>query len=401
MSVAKESQLRSKECPVRLLQIGVVPLWHSRGDSIHMREMALALSDLGVDVTVLSLHSELPKAAAPFRQITARAIPIRFARQASWNLVATAAAVAAVRRHRVGIIQTRLDPGMMAGLFAAKMTNRPLAVEINGILSEDVRLYRPHNRALLRSVQRYEKTMFESASVVIGSPGYIDYYTSRGFFPQDRALIAPLGVNADLFAPADRDCARRSLGLCADPMIVWAGNLSRLQGLEALIPAFARACAKRPEIRLRIVGDGLLATSLRQMVAKHGVEGAVDFVGSVPYEQVPLEIAAADLCVATFPGERGTPGSISALKTLNYLACGRPVVTTEMDEMGRQIADRGAGFCVPPDDEEALAAAIEALLDEPEAARASRGARARQLGLDRAWSAKAATLVSCYRGLLE
>lgn len=385
---------------LRVLQIGVAPLWHDRGDSIHMREMASALAGMGVDVTVLSLHSETPGRPTPYRQVAARAIPARFARQASWNISATWAAVAAIRRHGINIVQTRLDPGMLAGLFAARLTNRPLAVEINGLLSEDVRLYRPHNQLMLRSVRQYEKMMFRAASVVVGSSGYVEYYLSRGMFSRDRALIAPLGVNADLFAPIDRESAQCRLGLADAPTIVWTGNLSRMQGIETLVPAFARVREQRPEAQLRIVGDGLMADAVRRSVIRLGLQGSVSFIGSVPYDQVPLQIAVGDVCVATFPGQRGTPGSISALKTLSYLACGRPVVTTEMDEMGREIENRGAGLCVPPDDECSLAAALGSLLGEPESAHANRRDRARELGRERSWSGKAAKLVRCYQNLI-
>jgi glycosyltransferase involved in cell wall biosynthesis len=132
-------------------------------------------------------------------------------------------------------------------------------------------------------------------------------------------------------------------------------------------------------------------------VRELGLEDMVRFTGHVPYGEVGSYLGCATVCAATFPGERGDPGTISSLKIMTYLACGRPVMTSDMDEMGAVIRDAGAGDSVPPDDPGRLAAALVSLLREDEATWTRRGAAARRIAEQRTWRHKAARVAACLR----
>jgi glycosyltransferase involved in cell wall biosynthesis len=120
----------------------------------------------------------------------------------------------------------------------------------------------------------------------------------------------------------------------------------------------------------------------------------------VPYRDVPLYIGAAHVTVAAFPGDRGAPGTISSLKTLTYLACGRPLVTTIMDELADAVVADEAGRAVPPDDPGALAAALLDLLEEPPPRWRERCERAAALvRRTRSWHHVTGPLAARLRGL--
>ena len=208
-------------------------------------------------------------------------------------------------------------------------------------------------------------------------------------------------MNTELFHPRDRGDCRRTLSLYEVPTVVWMGALAGWQGLQTLVDAAVRIRAVVPA-RFLIIGDGPARAACEAAVAERGLAEAFHFTGQVPYARVAHYLGAADVCVAMFPGNRGGKGSISALKTVSYLACGRPVVTTEMDELGAGITAAGAGFAVPPDDPDALAARVTELLCESEAARQARGMRAAALvGYDRTWDAAADRIAACLREVAQ
>jgi glycosyltransferase involved in cell wall biosynthesis len=113
------------------------------------------------------------------------------------------------------------------------------------------------------------------------------------------------------------------------------------------------------------------------MTFELGLSDKFTFTGRLPYEQVPLYINAADVCVAPFIKERNSKIGLSALKTYEYLACGKPIVASSIPGVQDLIESSGGGIPVTPEDPEKLAAAIVRLLSD-EKARAAMGKKGRR-----------------------
>jgi len=378
----------------------VLPLWSDGGDSIHFRELAAAFREEGIDPMLLTLPGPESPSGSIFREIRVPVIRIRFLLQACWNILGTFKAIHAIRKHKLERIYSRLDPGMYVGLIAARLTGKPLVVEMNGLPTEDVRLYRPHNTLLLSMTRNWERAMYRAARLIVGAPGYVRYVGTHFGVPDSKCCSAPLGVNTEVFRPLDRIACLERTGLEDRPTVVWTGQLSPRQGLETLLGAARLVKRSIPDVRFLVVGDGTTRQLLGDRVREMGLDEVVRFVGHVPYEEVQHYLGCASVCVATFPGERGDPGTISYLKIMTYLACGRPVVTSDMDEMGAVICDEKAGDSVSPDDPEQLAAALVDLLEENASEWRQRCSAARGLAEQRTWKHKAALVADCLRGLL-
>jgi glycosyltransferase involved in cell wall biosynthesis len=97
------------------------------------------------------------------------------------------------------------------------------------------------------------------------------------------------------------------------------------------------------------------------------------FPGNVPYEEVPPYCGVMDVCVAPFLKEAVER---SPVKIFDYLACGKPVVATDVGETSGFFADSGAVMIVPPEDPAALAQGLNSLL-ENETLRAEMGEKGR------------------------
>ncbi|WP_432055447.1 glycosyltransferase [Streptomyces sp. bgisy022] len=151
----------------------------------------------------------------------------------------------------------------------------------------------------------------------------------------------------------------------AAPWVVCVGRLCPQKGQDLLLRAWDTVLRRVPGARLVLVGDGPDRDRLRALAP-----GSVAFAGAVA-DPVPW-YRAADLVVLPSRWEG------MALAPLEAMACGRPVVLSDVDGARESLPPSLAPHClVPPRDPDALAAAVTALLLDPPL-RASLGARGRR-----------------------
>ena len=305
----------------------------------------------------------------------------RWSMPLAWNAFAFVYGLFAIIRSRPDVIYSDTPLGSFAPTLLSFITGKPLILEVHGpVGATDVALYRAKSRLHLAVARWLERTMFRRAKLVIAADGWARLVRVVHGIPAERIAILPLAVNHQLFRPLEMSEARRSLNIPQDiPLAVFVGNVGPWQGLDGLVSAAPSILAKHPQANFLIVGDGASLADLSRQARELNVEQAFRFVGTVPYEQVPTYIAAADLGLALFPGNRGKRGGVSSLKTLNYLACGRPLVISDMDEMAVLVEERGAGKSISPDNCDTLADAINSFFSNLDQATAMRE-RAFELG---------------------
>ncbi|WP_432133093.1 glycosyltransferase family 4 protein [Streptomyces sp. bgisy154] len=182
-----------------------------------------------------------------------------------------------------------------------------------------------------------------------------------------RYRVIPNGIDPGRFRPAPADSVRTALlpGLDPAPLVVCVGRLCRQKGQDVLLAAWDTVRARVPGARLVLVGDGPDGAALRA-----GAPESVLFAGAVD-EAAPW-YRAADLVVLPSRWEG------MALAPLEAMACGRPVVVTDVDGARESLPPGSAEHClVPAGRPGALAGAVAGLLlDAP--LRASLGRRARR-----------------------
>ncbi|PKP69097.1 MAG: colanic acid biosynthesis glycosyltransferase WcaI [Alphaproteobacteria bacterium HGW-Alphaproteobacteria-4] len=174
---------------------------------------------------------------------------------------------------------------------------------------------------------------------------------------------------------------RRELGISTPHVVLYSGNLANKQGLE-ILPEVARRLAHRADLTFAICGEGPMRDDLLRRSA--GL-AAIRFFPLQPLDKLSVLLGMAD--VHLLPQIAGAADLMLPSKLTNMLASGRPVVATAdpATALGREID--GCGILTPPGDAGAMATAIEALLDAPDA-RARLGAAARQRAIWR-WDGQA------------
>lgn len=270
------------------------------------------------------------------------------------------------RRRRPDCVYTRPQHSPLPVLLA-RCLRVPLAVEINGD-SHHHYLTQGASRRRLAFVDAMDRFLTRRADLVIPlTVGLARMLEERHGVPAARMRIIGSGSDPDLFQPLDAGVCRRKLGL--DPNADWVGFVGyffRYQGIDTLIDAAPAVLRAHPHARFLLVGDGVMRAEWSRRVEAAGLGAAFLFTGQVPYADVPMYVGAMSLGVAPFLSTRG---ETSPLKIFDYLAGGRPVVTSRIVAVENIFASCEAVLAVPPEDGDALARAINRLLDDP--ARAS------------------------------
>lgn len=202
-------------------------------------------------------------------------------------------------------------------------------------------------------------------------------------WPPGTLTEIPNGVDTHRFRPvADKAALRTQLGLPVNvPLINHTGRLSSAKGTGTLIEAFARLQAALPNAVLALVGkDEAAADHWPRRLAELGIAvERVKFLGARPNPEAFM--AAADLIVA--PSEREESFGLTVVEGM---ACGVPVITSEIGMLPQLLGPGQADRVVRPGDVAGLARAIEQALKQPVAGEGA-ALRARVLenfSLDRA-----------------
>jgi glycosyltransferase involved in cell wall biosynthesis len=218
-------------------------------------------------------------------------------------------------------------------------------------------------------------------AIVAVSDGVADDLATYAGIARDRitTVYNPV-VSPELLAKAREPLDHQWFGPGEPPVILGAGRLDPQKDFATLIRAFARVRARRPA-RLVILGadSRMKPACSAELKALPGALGVAEDVAMPGFVDNPLAFMARSSVFVLSSLYEGLPGVL-----IQALACGCPVVSTDCPSGPREILNHGQfGPLVPVGDDAALAAAIEAILDDPPPSGSLR-ARAELFSVDRA-----------------
>ena len=199
----------------------------------------------------------------------------------------------------------------------------------------------------------YERTVLprvfrRSRALVAVSPVSLAHGTGR-------ATLIPPGVDTARFHPSGEPRGCR---------VLYVGRVeqsSRWKGLQVLVAALPRLRELLPQVRLEVVGDGDDLTTLQKQAADLGVADVVDWTGQVDHADLPAHYRRAGVTVLPSLTESESFGMALA----EALACGCPVVGSDVGGIPFVVRDGVDGRLVPPGDPVALADALAGVLTDP------------------------------------
>jgi D-inositol-3-phosphate glycosyltransferase len=221
-----------------------------------------------------------------------------------------------------------------------------------------------------------------------------------------KMVVIPPGVDVGHFYPIPSDEAKTYIGLRPEHrMILFVGRIEPLKGVDTLLQAMA--CldlkdASRP-VHLAIIG-GDPGASPEQMTAEMarlqklcevlGLDQSVVFLGKRDQDKLPYYYSAAEVLV--MPSHYESFGMVA----LEAMACGTPVIASEVGGLAYLVRDGETGFTIPAEEPDTLCEKLTWLLNDDALHRKMSG-QAAEYAQDYAWEKIAKQIVGVYEGLVN
>jgi glycosyltransferase involved in cell wall biosynthesis len=319
-----------------------------------------------------------------------RATPVKTLRTrlglyGSYAAMAVAVGAAAPRPDVVLASSPPLSVGLAGALVAARH-RVPWVLDVRDLWPKAaVVLGELDSPRAIAVAERLERRLYHDASLIttVTEP-FRDHIAARA---PDRARIEVL-LNGTTQAWLDRGLRqpdRAALGMPSDRFVwAYAGNLGLYHGLDTAMDA---AELLGDDFQLLLIGHGPLRDELERRAAAMP-PGRVRLEGLMSPDDAADRLLAADCLLVAL---RASLDDVISSKLFDYCALGRPVIVAAAGET-RRLAD-GAAVLAPPEDPEAMAAAVRKLRDDPELGQRL-GERARELARRHLRDAQAERLVA-------
>jgi glycosyltransferase involved in cell wall biosynthesis len=365
-----------------------IPILGHKGASVHVRELARALSSLGVELAIASPRTEpmgdvldAPVDLVPIPPLPSKAseAQLRAAIETQREAVVNAA-----RAFGAEAIYERYSLFGGAGIESAVRLGIPHVLEVNAPLRAEARRFRtlPHPRV----AADIEGTVFRGTKRILTvSQPLRRWLEGEGVKPERIEVVPNAVAPTRIGRRRARDDNEFVLGFC--------GSLKAWHGIDMLLEACAIAFAQEPTLRLEVVGSGPLDHLLD---SANLPAGRVSSFGALPHSDALERLCGWDVGVAPYlPLE---DFYFSPLKVVEYMAVGLCPVASDLGDIPALLDDGGRGLLVPAGDAERLALAFLELAHDRERA-VELGRRAREYVLEaHTWEENARVALDSFRG---
>ncbi len=310
------------------------------------------------------------------------------------------AGVSLFEQDHPGLIYHRFDEGSVAGVLLSRSFRVPLVLEYNGSgiwIADHWDRPLPH-RGIFEAIER--ANLRHAHLVVTVSQVLKEELLGKGVEPH-RILVLPNGVDPGLFHP-DRDgsAVRRRLGLEGKTVIGFIGTFGPWHGAEVLALSAAEVARRHAGASFLFVGDGPRMKRVREILRENGTDDRCRFTGTVPQSDAPDYLAACDFYASPHvPNPDGSRFFGSPTKLFEYMAMGRGIVASDLEQIGEVLEAERTALLVPPGDPGALAAALIRLAEDA-SLRSRLGRAAREAAVERhTWDRNARSVLDEVRFL--
>jgi glycosyltransferase involved in cell wall biosynthesis len=255
----------------------------------------------------------------------------------------------------------------LAGAVVARIKGKPFVLEVRDLWPKSiVELGQLDRGVILGLLERLERWLYEGAAgIVVNTRAFIDHIADSGY-PREKIELIYNGIDPLQFRPQSPSKSLRAEYDLTDRIAVaYIGTLGLAHALESVIEA-AALLQTRPEIVFLLIGDGAERGKLESMIRSRGITN-VRLVGLQARETMPAWIASIDILLVCL---RDLPifETVIPSKIFEFLAQEGKVIVAARGEIRRMIERAEAAWGIDPEQPEALVAAIEAILDNPEEA---------------------------------
>lgn len=343
--------------------------------------MAVALSDSGYEVQVVTHLPHYPKRVIfpeyqgkficrepePYGGVL-RIKPLLFKKQSFfWRSIgemwfASWAVILGVwgKKPRVVFATSPTMFALFAGRLIATLRRAPLVVELRDLTWLYATALSPSMAKIARILEGRILRIARGANGVFCANSSIrDYLVEHGVRPETCITVSN-GVDSKLLASQTATHSERTGGHA-----MYVGLLGHAQGLHVLVEA-AALLKDDPRYRITFVGDGPELKNLTALAEEHGLTN-VEFVGSVPSDQLGKWYEQSDILIVNLRGESAFDHALPS-KLFEYMAAKKPILFGGNGPGADVVREAQAGIVVTPDKADEMADALRYLVANPDKA---------------------------------
>jgi len=389
------------DAPLRVLVIAPTPFFGDRGCHVRIYEEVRGLAKLGIDSRVVTYSSgrDLPdvsiERAPRLPGVRPGGLGPSLGRplldvsllQASWRVA---------RKFKPHLLHGHLHEGIAIGAAVRGSYRVPLIADLQGSLTAELadHGFLSDGGVAARVVRGIESWLVRRPDRILTSSHHgVALLKSQGVRPEK---IEPLpdGVDLDVFCPQPPDPdIRARLKLDKKRVVVFLGVLTAYQGIDLLLDAVPLVVRSEPNAHFVVMGYPN-EEHYRGIARARGLEGYVTFTGRVPYADASRWLSVGEVAVSAKRSLTEANG-----KLLNYMACGLPVVASDIPVNRELLGD--AGVYAPVGDSTALGSCIVELLRDRERAHVVGTTLRRRAEAMFAWPVLTRRLAEFYREVLK
>lgn len=206
----------------------------------------------------------------------------------------------------------------------------------------------------------FERRALKLADVVFTINAKLKEYVIRMGADPDRTIVLGAGIDLKKFdLTIEGKNVRKHYGIKeTDHVLFFMGWLYNFAGLKEVAIELSKIKDKNPKIKLLIVGEGDAFDDLQKIREQYHLDEQIILTGKQPYEEIPEFIAAADICLLPAYPKEEIMQDIVPIKMYEYMAMGKPVITTKLPGVMKEFGD-GNGVIYVDKPEDVLKKAIE------------------------------------------
>lgn len=266
-------------------------------------------------------------------------------------------------------IYQRYSLGNYAGIVLKQKYGVPYICEYNGSFPWMARHWYGRKLFHERLMYRIELLNLQAADLIVVVSHQMKHELLQRGISEDKVLVNPNGVDAEKYSPdIDGSLIRQKYNLKDKVVIGFIGTFGQWHGAEVLAEAFGKLMQNFPEyretLRLFMIGDGVTMPKVKENVNRYGVINESILTGLIPQEEGPVHLAACDVLVASHvPTPDGTAFFGSPTKLFEYMAMGKGIVASDLDQIGEILEHNKTGWLVEPGNAENLIKGIRELVE--------------------------------------
>lgn len=275
-----------------------------------------------------------------------------------------------ISQERPSLIYQRYARNSYLGVILARRFNLPFILEYNGSFVWMEKHWEQTGSPLIQMIEKVELLNFQAADlIVVVSQAMLDELVERGVDAK-KILVNPNGVDPEKFSPQiDGEAVRNKYGVNGKTVVGFIGTFGPWHGADVLAKAIPEVIRKHPDAHFLFIGDGAGLPRVRRLISDASTDGFVTFTGMVPQDRAAEYLAACDLLASPHvPNPDGTPFFGSPTKLFEYMAMGKGIVASDLDQIGKVLEHGRTALLVFPGDESALAEALCSLIADRELA---------------------------------